>query len=151
MHRASLSGLKFVCGDLSVTTCNPEFSSVMLSEHYHFFLSGGRHKHTIYYELEAVTDLDLGGERKRLWKDNSGDFPLRISNFENKFQALKKKMAWLLRTGTPFTNTSCLHSLGPNFQKQQQKRSWQKSKGQWLLNSFQAQLYNVNEKSPAVL
>ena len=91
MHRASLSGLKFVCGDLSVTTCNPEFSSVMLSEHYHFFLSGGRHKHTIYYELEAVTDLDLGVERKRLWKDKSGDFPLRISNFENKFQALKKK------------------------------------------------------------
>ena len=93
MHQASLSGLKFVCGDLSVTTCDPEFSSVMLSEHYHFFLSGGRHKHTIYYELEAVIDLDLGGERKRLWKDKSGDFPLRISNFENKFQALKKK--WL--------------------------------------------------------
>lgn len=94
MHQASLSGLKFVCGDLSVTTCDPEFSSVMLSEHYHFFLSGGRHKHTIYYELEAVIDLDLGGERKRLWKDKSGDFPLRISNFENKFQALKKKK-WL--------------------------------------------------------
>lgn len=42
---------------------------------------------TIYYELEAVTDLDLRGERNRLWKDKSGDFPLRISNFENKFQA----------------------------------------------------------------
>ena len=94
MHQASLSGLKFVCGDLSVTTCDLEFSSVMLSEHYHFFLSGGRHKHTIYYELEAVIDLDLGGERKRLWKDKSGDFPLRISNFWKQVSGFKKKK-WL--------------------------------------------------------
>lgn len=62
MHHASLSGLQFVCGELSVTTCGSEFNSLMLSEHYYFFLSGGINKHIIYYELGAKIDIDLEEE-----------------------------------------------------------------------------------------
>lgn len=66
VHQASLSGLKFVCRELSVTTCGLEFNFLMLSEHDYFFLSRGINKHTKYYELGAETDIDVGGEKKIL-------------------------------------------------------------------------------------
>lgn len=76
MHQASLSQLKFLRSELSVTT----WSSLKFSGHYYLFLSGDINKHMIYYELAGEIDIDLE-RQKRFWKDKSMDFPLRIRIF----------------------------------------------------------------------
>lgn len=67
-------GLRFVISDLSVTTCGPEFSFLMLSEQYYFFLSGGIKRHTIDDESAAETDIDVGGQKKILERQMWGSF-----------------------------------------------------------------------------
>lgn len=61
-----LVGVKVCLQQVVVTTCAPEFSFLMLLDHYYLFLPGGTNKHVICHELGTEINIDFEGGKRIL-------------------------------------------------------------------------------------